>query len=186
MKEYKPIITCLVKFFSIYLVLIGFYYLYLNYYQNKLLTCDPFTEIVARQSSSLLNVFGFSSEVSHHNQENHILFFINKKYVSFVNEGCNALSVMILYLSFIIAFASTWKKTFLYLLFTLPIIHFFNITRIAFINYVFYYHPEYGKDAHDYIFPTIIYGLIIILWITWIKYFIFKKEKGNDSAYETK
>ncbi|MGM5630507.1 exosortase family protein XrtF [Apibacter raozihei] len=177
MKEYKPIILSLIKFFAVYIVLIAIYYLYLNYYQDILKTCDPFTEVVAKQSSLLLNLVGFPSETHHFNQENYMHFSINNKYISGVNEGCNAISVIILFLSFVIAFSSGKIKTLLYILVTLPIIHFANIIRIAFINYVFYYYPQYGKDVHDYIFPAIIYGLIIILWIIWIKYFVFVKNE---------
>jgi exosortase family protein XrtF len=179
MKEYKPIFISLIRFFCVYLVLIGVYYLYLNYYQNRLHTCDPYTETVARQSSSLLNLLGFSSEIYHYDQESFIRLFISKKLVSIINEGCNSLSVMILYVSFIAAFASTWKKTTLFLFFTLLLIHFSNIIRIVFINYVFYRYPEYGKDFHDYIFPAIIYGLIIVLWIAWVKYFLLEKKRKS-------
>jgi exosortase family protein XrtF len=176
MKEYKSIIISLIRFFFVYLVLTGLYYLYLDHYQNNLQTCDPFTELVAKQSSAFLNRLGFSSEVSQYDKENYMRFSINKEYISITNEGCNALSVMIMYISFIIAFASTRKKTAFFLIFTLILIHFFNIIRVAFINYILYYYPKYGEDIHDYVFPAVIYGLVIVLWIIWIKYFVLKKK----------
>ncbi|WP_295842958.1 exosortase family protein XrtF [uncultured Apibacter sp.] len=176
MKEYKPIFISLVKFFSVYLFLTILYYWYLSYYQNKLHTCDDYTYMVAKQSSSLLNWVGISSQALHMDNENYMRFFINNKSISIVNEGCNALSVIILYISFIIAFANSIKKTCVYLLITILIIYLINILRISFINYVFSYYPEYGEASHDYLFPAIIYGLIIVLWIIWIKFFVFKKK----------
>lgn len=177
MKEYKPIIISLLKFFSVYFILTVLYNLYLNHYQKQLLTCDPFTKMVAQESSCLLKVIGVDSLVLHNNQDNYMLFFINRKLISIVNEGCNALSVMILYTSFILSFASTWKKTGIYIFSTLVILHISNIIRIAFINYCGCFYPAYRHELHDYVFPAIIYGLVILLWVIWIKYFAFKSTK---------
>ncbi|PQL95752.1 exosortase family protein XrtF [Apibacter adventoris] len=181
MKEYKPILICLLKFFSVYFILISLYNLYLNHYQIQLHTCDPFTKIVAQQSSYLLKIIKINSSTLHINQDNYMLFFINKKLVSIVNEGCNALSIMILYLAFIISFASTWKKTVIYILVTLIILHISNIIRIAFINYSAYFYPMYRNELHDYIFPAIIYGLVILLWIIWINFFVLKSAKNETN-----
>lgn len=176
MKEYRPIFISLLKFFSVYLILTALYYWYLTYYQNDLATCDIYTFNVAKQSSCLLQWIGITSKAIHIDHENFMRFYINNKFVSIVNEGCNALSVIILYVSFIIAFAYSFKKTCIYLVITILFIYLINIVRISFVNYIFYYYPQYGKFSHDYLFPSIIYGLIIILWIVWIKYFIFKKK----------
>ncbi|MEG0529569.1 MAG: EamA family transporter, partial [Bacilli bacterium] len=54
-----------------------------------------------------------------------------------------------------------------------------NIARIMLLNYIFRYHDEYGKMAHDYLFPAIIYGSIVVLWIVWIKFFVTKYNKQN-------
>ncbi|CVK15721.1 exosortase family protein XrtF [Apibacter mensalis] len=177
MKEYRPIFISLFKFFSVYLVLTALYYWYLTYYQNELKTCDEFTYRVAKQSSCLLNCIGIPSQAKHIDQENYMRFYVNNNFISIVNEGCNTLSIIILYISFIIAFANSLRKTCIYLIITVLLIYFTNIIRISFINYIFYYYPEYGKFSHDYLFPTVIYGLIMVLWIVWIKYFIFKKNK---------
>lgn len=177
MKEYRPIFISLLKFFSVYLVLTALYYSYLTYYQNTLKTCDEYTYIVAKHSSCLLNWIGIFSQAKHIDQENYMRFYVNNNFVSIVNEGCNTLSVIILYISFIIAFANSLKKTCIYLIITILLIYFINLIRISFINYIFYYYPEYGKFIHDYLFPAVIYGLVIILWIVWIKYFLFKKNQ---------
>ncbi|TWP29092.1 exosortase family protein XrtF [Apibacter muscae] len=175
MKEYKSILIVLVKFFCVYLVLIGLYYLYLNFYQNKLQTCDPYTEIVAKQSATLLNFVSVNSMAIHINHNNFMFFAIDSKISSIVNEGCNALSVIILYIAFIIAFANTWRNTTIFLLSSVLIIYITNLIRIAFLNYIFHTFPSYSNLAHDYIFPVIIYGIIIFFWMVWIKFFVLNK-----------
>src|SRR5690625_7148659 len=49
-----------------------------------------------------------------------------------------------------------------------------NVLRIALLNYIFVYLPDYGKIAHDYLFPAIIYGTIVVLWIIWVRFFALK------------
>jgi len=39
-------------------------------------------------------------------------------------------------------------------------------------------YPEYGKMFHDFIFPAIIYGSVVVLWLIWIKFFALKNENS--------
>ncbi|MBO6213731.1 MAG: exosortase family protein XrtF, partial [Algoriella sp.] len=72
-----------------------------------------------------------------------------------------------------------FKQTFLFIVTGLAALFVMNISRIMLLNYIFRYHHEYGKIAHDYLFPAIIYGSIVILWIVWIKFFVTKYNKQN-------
>ena len=98
---------------------------------------------------------------------------------SLVNEGCNAISILIIFVAFIVAFYTNFKQTFLFIIAGLGALFVMNIARIMLLNYIFRYHDEYGKMAHDYLFPAIIYGSIVVLWIVWIKFFVTKYNKQN-------
>ena len=181
MKEHKLIIITLIKFFGVYLVLVFLYGRYLHYYQDVLQTCDPYTAHVAQQSAKILNWFGFDFEAVHYLQRNYVNLIIDGRGITYINEGCNALSVNILFLSFIIAFSKGFKRTFLYIFVSLIILYLANLARIAFINYVFYAHYQYGKIVHDYLFPAVIWGLVVFLWLVWIKFFALRK-KSNENT----
>jgi exosortase family protein XrtF len=78
---------------------------------------------------------------------------------------------VILFAAFIFAFSNRWKKTGLYIVIGILIIHVLNIIRIALLTYALYYYPAYEELLHGTIFPLFIYGLVFLLWIFWITKF---------------
>lgn len=173
MQNNKTVIIFLVKFFGTYLVLFLLYSLYLSKNQKtaSVFACAPITKSVAEQSKYLLNVAGFDAKIEQHTSEMSIKLFINNTYVARVIEGCNAISIIILFIAFIVAFASGFKKTALYILFGSLIIYVINIVRIAIIAWAIYKYPAYENVLHTIIFPSIIYGVTFLLWFIWIQKF---------------
>ena len=133
--------------------------------------CAPITKKVAEQSSYLLNLFGYHSEVEQHDEELSVKLLVNNYYIAKVVEGCNSISIIILFIAFIVAFASNFKATALYILFGSLLIYFFNIVRIAVIAIALYKYPQYQSFLHEILFPVIIYGLTFLLWVIWVKKF---------------
>lgn len=179
MKEFKPVLIFLLKFVVVGVVLVLLYNLYLNHYHSQGLP-DPYSEFVATCTVSTLEASGFESIQKVDPNNPWVWVGVNNKWTSYINEGCNAISIMIIFISFIVAFSTTWKQTILYILGGLLVIQIMNILRIALLNYIFGYHPEYGKISHDYLFPALIYGTIVVLWIIWVKYFALKVKKTAD------
>ncbi|MFA5619587.1 MAG: exosortase family protein XrtF [Weeksellaceae bacterium] len=179
MKEFKPVAVFLVKFFVVFFALTLIYNLYLhNYHQFNL--PDPYSAFVTDCTVSTLKAAGFDA-VQHTDAENPIIWIgMNREWLTYVNEGCNAISIMIIFVAFIIAFSTTWKQTLLYIFGGLVVIQVMNVLRIALLNYILAYHKEYEKIAHDYFFPAIIYGTIVLLWIIWVKFFALKIKKPVD------
>ena len=54
--------------------------------------------------------------------------------------------------------------------------HIANVFRIVGLNLVILEHPDYGKLTHDYLFPAVIYGMVVVIWLVWIKFFALKNE----------
>ncbi|WP_313386073.1 exosortase family protein XrtF [Chishuiella sp.] len=179
MKEFKPLFLFLARFLGTYILLSFFYKLYLDQYL-PLKNPDPFTKFTSDTTALLLNKVGFVSYSNIAINQPWMRLVINGQVASIVNEGCNAISIAIIFVSFIIAFYTKVKETFLFIFIGLLLIFIMNISRIAMLNYIFRFHYEkYGKIAHDYFFPSIIYGSIVILWIVWIKFFVTKKNIKN-------
>src|SRR5690606_42134250 len=127
-----------------------------------------------------LNAAGYEAAAAEDETRPWKWVLMNVKRTSYIDEGCNAISIMIIFVAFIVAFSTTWKQTLLYILGGLIIIQIMNVVRIAVLNYIFGHHYEYGKMAHDYLFPAIIYGTIVILWIVWVKFFALKPKVKSD------
>lgn len=178
MQSNKTVIIFLIKFFGTYMLLFLIYSFYLSNNQKTaaVLACAPITKTVAEQSQFLLNSVGFNAEIEQHSSEMSIKLFINNTYVARVVEGCNAISIIILFIAFIVAFASGLKKTALYILFGSLVIYFINIVRIAVIALAIYKYPAYENVLHSIVFPGIIYGITFLLWFIWIQK--FSKLKG--------
>lgn len=168
LSENKPFFLFLGKFIISYLVLTCIYMLYLSQYNEAAFETDGITHAVAKQSSALVRFLGEESHLAPHPNQAADKFFVNNKYVARIVEGCNAISVMILFAAFIVSFSTTVKRTTLYILAGFVIIYLLNIMRIALITLGAYYYPEYSSFIHDIIFPLFIYGVVFVLWIIWV------------------
>mgnify|MGYP003890717997 CR=1 FL=1 len=171
--QYKPFLLFLVKFIFSYLVLTIAYQYYLNQFDIKNNEVDDFTKLVASQVEQVLLFFNCDAHIELHTTEPSYKFFYNGKFVSRIMEGCNALSVIILFISFVIAFSGKIKNTIYFIVVGGFIIHILNITRIALLMVAFYNFPEANFILHDILFPLVIYGTVFILWIIWVNKFSF-------------
>lgn len=105
--------------------------------------------------------------------------FINNKFVARIIEGCNSISIIILFVSFIIAYAGKIKTTFFYLIFGCVLIYIVNLMRIVILTVGLYHYPWRREILHSVIFPLIIYGLMFLLWMFWVYRFVNLKTKNE-------
>lgn len=172
-QDFRPVLIILARFIVIYLVLLGGYQLYLNFYEGTGL--DPVSKWVAFQSGKIQDFLGYKTILVDQPKFETTWFYVNNKYISRMVEGCNAISVMILFVAFIFAFYKG-KKTFVFAFLGLVFLHIMNVLRIAGLNILIIEHPKYTKIGHDYFFPAIIYGTVVLLWLIWIKFYALKDE----------
>ncbi|MGO3182379.1 MAG: exosortase family protein XrtF [Aequorivita sp.] len=168
-KKYKTVVRFVVLFLGTYLVLSILYALYLKASAKSGYFPDFFTNLVARQSGAVLDGFGYSALLTPHKLGGGMLLTIDNDYSVSIVEGCNSISVVILFVSFIIAFAESFKKTLLFLLAGAVLIYVVNILRIAILVVALYKFPEYENLLHSVIFPGIIYGMVFVLWMVWVR-----------------
>ena len=130
---------------------------------------DPVTSHVSYQTKELLQLFGYDSEISNTQGLPSVNLFVNQNIIYRVIEGCNAISIMILFVAFVLAFAKAWKKTLFFSLFGIAAIYLVNLIRLVLLAVIFVEYPGYSHFAHDIVFPGIIYGMTVLLWIFWIR-----------------
>ncbi len=138
------------------------------------------TKTVANHVQLVSEMLGYNAFVVQNEEELSMKLILNGNYVSRIIEGCNSLSIIILFVSFLIAFSGSIKATILFGLFGSILIYLVNILRIIALSQLYYKYPKYQEYLHDLLFPAIIYGLVFILWITWVKFYsnINKKDNG--------
>lgn len=178
-QQHKVFFIFLIKFLLCYLVVTIIYSFYLNHYHTHKNEVDGITYFVAEQTKNTLVFFGAECEIIKHEFEPSYKVIYNSVYIARIVEGCNAISVIILFASFIFAFSNRFIITFLYIFLGSILIFILNIFRIALLTKGLYKYPEYGTFLHDILFPLVIYGVVFLLWILWvIRFSLNKKQNG--------
>lgn len=177
--KYRSVIKFILTFLLVYAVLTFSYKLYLDASDGSKYYPDYLTNLVAKQSQSVLQSMGYDATIAKHPDEPSMKLIINKKFVARVVEGCNSVSIIILFISFIIAFAGKFKTTFFYILAGSVLIYAVNLFRIAILSFGLYHYPWRKEILHTVIFPLIIYGMVFLLWMFWVNRFT-KTNKINE------
>ncbi|WP_395074362.1 exosortase family protein XrtF [Flavobacterium sp.] len=165
--QYKPFLLFLGKFFLTYLVLTIIYRLYIAN------TCDDCIDGITKNVSILTEKFssliGFNLSVIR--DYNQYKIIVENKFVARIVEGCNAMSVIVLFISFVIAFSGKWKQTIIYVFLGSVLIYFLNVLRIILLSILIFHYPNQENILHGVVFPLIIYGVVFILWVIWVNNF---------------
>lgn len=173
--DFKPVLKILLRFVILYVVMVLAYQFYLNFFKDAGL--DPISTWVMRQTVFVQNFLGYPTQMVEGKPiDETTWFYTNGKYTSRMVEGCNAISVIILFMAFIFAFYKG-AKTFVFVGLGILFLHIINVLRIAGLNIIILELPKYSKIAHDYFFPAIIYGSVVALWLVWINFFALKDLK---------
>ena len=175
MKDFKEILWVLLRFLGIWLLLFLLYQWYLNQFSGNI---DGFTKIISDQSAFLLNLTGYETITKDFPSHETVQFYINGKVATRMVEGCNAVSVMIMFLAFVFAFYKG-VKTFYFAFAGIVLLYILNLFRIYVLNVIVVDFPALTKSAHDYFFPAIIYGGVVVLWLIWINKFVITDEKNS-------
>lgn len=144
-----------------------------RYYLNSFETndIDGISNIVGRNVDQLMHLFNSDVNIFKSISNPCLEVWYNKKYTLRIVEGCNAVSVIILFISFVIAFSGKIKTTLIFILFGGLIIYVLNVIRIASLTILLFHFPEKEHILHGVLFPLIIYGLVFLLWIIWVNKF---------------
>ncbi|MCL6295691.1 exosortase family protein XrtF [Jejuia spongiicola] len=169
--KYKLVIKFILTFLIVYVGFSTLYHFYLEFSEGSKFYPDYLTHLVAKQTDVLLNGFGYDTQMFPHPEEASIKVILNGKYLARVIEGCNSVSVIILFMSFIIAFSGKLKTTLFFILSGSVLIYAANLIRIALFTIALYHYPERQAVLHDIVFPAVIYGFVFLLWIFWVNRF---------------
>ena len=177
--KYKSVIRFIITFLLVYAVFSIVYKVYLDVSDGSSYYPDYVTNLTARQSQSLLETIGYNATIEAHPDEASMKLIINNKYVARVIEGCNSVSVIILFVAFIMAFSGKWKPTFIFILAGSVLIYSVNLFRIVVLSIGLYHYPWRKEILHTVIFPLIIYGMVFLLWMFWVNRFAIVKKKNE-------
>jgi exosortase family protein XrtF len=142
---------------------------------------DSITELVAENTKQLLILFNEDADIVKNNSESFIRLIYNQQYVARIIEGCNAISIIILFISFVVSFSGRMRPTLFFVLGGSLIIYVLNVARIAVLCVLIYFFPKQQSLVHGVFFPLFIYGVVFILWVIWVNKFSLYAKNSTDS-----
>ena len=164
-KEFRPTIIFLIKFFGIYLVGNLIYGAWITHWYPQ---ADPATHLVTQNSADIIRLLGYEVEIQDFPNKPTTYIQLRENAVISVYEGCNGLNVGIVFLAFLFAFGPYIKAMFWFAPLGLLIIHIANLTRIVLLFWVSLFEPDYLYFTHKYLFTAFIYLFVFLLWIVWV------------------
>jgi exosortase family protein XrtF len=166
LKEFRPTAIFLAKFLGLYLAGNLLYGLYITSFYPR---PDPVTGMVTNQTAFLLSACGWPV-VTHSNEHKATTSIVYEgNGVLAVYEGCNGLNTMIIFLAFVFAFGAPTKRLIWFVPLGLLIIHLANLGRIGLLFVVSEYRPSYLYFTHKYLFTAVLYVVVFLLWVWWVR-----------------
>ena len=145
------------------------YQRYLNGFDEN--EIDSITRMVSDNTEQVMQLFNDQSYIEESTKHPYMKLFFNTKYVARIVEGCNAISVIILFISFVVSFAGKLKATVLFIFGGSLLIYVLNVLRIAALSALIFYFPKQEPFLHGVLFPLYIYGVVFMLWLIWVRKF---------------
>ena len=88
-----------------------------------------------------------------------------------IGAPCNGIELFALFFGFIVIFPGKIIDKLIYIPIGLLVIHLLNIIRLVSLALVVLYSPDSLDFNHKYTFTIIIYGIIFLMWMLWVKKF---------------
>jgi exosortase family protein XrtF len=166
MKDQKAILFFLLKFVGLYVVLNTVYGLWISSYAPL---PDPVTKAVTHQAVACIALTENNISIGSITTSPNVPILKDGRAVVNVYEGCNGFNVMFVFLSFVIAYTGTLKKTLLFSIVGLVIIYIFNLFRVSLLYFIAEYYPNNLYFFHKYLFTGVLYGIVFVLWYFWVR-----------------
>lgn len=174
--EVKPALRFLGIFLGCYLVLSLLY----GFWIESLGKAPDFmTSEVSREVVAILRVFNVNASQQANPDGPTVFVYEDTRKVLNVFEGCNGLNVMIVFLSFVLAYGGHRQRILWFIPAGFLVIHLANLGRIlwlfglsAFNERLFYY-------FHKYFFTAVIYLIVFVLWWLWVTRWNGKPEERH-------
>lgn len=96
--------------------------------------------------------------------------------------GCTGIKQAFIYTCIIAFSRGSWRNKWWFIIAALPILHFFNVTRVSIVGAVLASHPHYFAIVHTWVFKYAFYFLIFLLWVLWEEAFYQRRIKKQETT----
>lgn len=120
-------------------------------------------------STALLDGLGYEARYDLLKGQYRSSVTVNNDSTVYIGDGCSGLELFALFAGFILIMGGPWKQKAWFLPLGLLLILMLNILRIAALAVINHHWPQYLWFNHKYTFVVIVYGVIFILWVWWVR-----------------
>jgi len=92
-----------------------------------------------------------------------------------INTSCSGFKQILQAFFLFLLFPGKIKHKLWFIPLAIGLMHIANIIRLTGVALTMYYHPEWWKFSHDYIFRGVFYLILFLLWVWWEEKFRLKK-----------
>lgn len=136
---------------------------------------EPFTGLVAKASGWTLSAIG---------QDTHMSGTVirNDKFAVNIENGCNGVETLIIFLAAVLAFPAPWKARILGLVLGFAAIQGVNLVRVVSLFLTGAYFPEFFDSSHTVVWQSIVILFGVLLWIFWANRFALPPAPENSEG----
>lgn len=119
----------------------------------------------------------FNLEASRNNNIIHLTNAVWK-----VDSECTAITIMIIFASFVVVYKTAIRNKVIGLLIGLPFIFGANMMRLLTMAFIDKYKPVYSAYFHDYIWQVAFIIMVVFMWIIWTEKVANRERKTAAAA----
>lgn len=152
----------MIRFLVTFLFLVFFFYFLLEVqFLAELFPIEKITDKIDLSILTSIFQFLYSDIIIENNQ------FKVQNAIMVIEPACHVLRVLLLFLSFIIAYPSSLSLKIRWSIYSIIFLELLNIFRIVVLSWVLINYPQYFNFMHDYVLSVI---LLLIVAIFYYKY----------------
>jgi len=125
----------------------------------------------ARVATILINLSGIEAR-----SESNIIYVTNSVWK--IDTECTALTIMIIFTSFVMVYPAALKPKGMAIFTGLPFIFGANMIRLLVMAWIDKLKPAYSNYFHDYLWQVAFIIMVVFMWILWIEKVVNRERKA--------
>ena len=132
---------------------------------------EPFTAAIARVSASILGLLGQETVMNGTR-------VYGKSFAVDIENGCNGIEALIIFLSATLSFPAPWKARVTGLVLGAIGIQVVNLIRVVALFLTGVYFPSFFDSSHTVVWQTVVILFAVLLWIFWAQRFAVRPRQA--------